>query len=280
MDDTDILAAILTAVDTLPALPLEFAATGLGPDMTTPPKPLVECYVLSGGEVDFSVRQLQLRVRDGDLVVANAHYGSQARRVAGDPRHACISLAVDRIPRLAHLGARPLLYRRALRPDSRERIAAACRSVELALHLRDAAFAGIRRRAAYLQLLIDLADSVGSAAQQGAGQSGLPERIMAWLARQSMHRPLDLDPLLDELGLGSRHCNRVFNTAFGRTPRQQHLRLRLERARALLEHGDGSVKEVAAQVGFDDPLYFSRQFASAFGRRPSSYARRRGLGDG
>lgn len=46
--------------------------------------------------------------------------------------------------------------------------------------------------------------------------------------------------------------------------------IRIQRATHLLKAG-GSVSEVAFQVGFKDPSYFSRVFKEKFGVSPSEY---------
>jgi AraC family transcriptional activator of pobA len=42
-------------------------------------------------------------------------------------------------------------------------------------------------------------------------------------------------------------------------------------ARVELRSGQKSIKEVAIDLGFDDPLYFSRFFKKQFGVAPSHY---------
>lgn len=269
MDDSDILARTIAAVDGLGAIPIEFAATDLGPTLATPPRPLLEVYLLRAGPWRFRCRRLETGADAGDAIIANAHFGNEAWSQDPTGRYACVSLAIDGIPSLRDLGSAPILYRRSLRPALRDAVWSAAQGVEQALRLDRAAFAPSRRKAAYLQLLIGLSDAIGTVGMDGIGPAGAPEQIMAWIARQAMHRPLDLSPLLAELAVSERHCNRIFAAAFGRTPRQQHLRLRLERARALLQRGQGPIKAVAAAVGFSDPLYFSRQFTRAFGLAPS-----------
>ncbi len=45
--------------------------------------------------------------------------------------------------------------------------------------------------------------------------------------------------------------------------------IRLEKAKLLLLQKDKTVSEVAFEVGFEDPKYFSRVFAEMFGVAPS-----------
>ncbi|MGD1892825.1 MAG: response regulator [Cyclobacteriaceae bacterium] len=47
--------------------------------------------------------------------------------------------------------------------------------------------------------------------------------------------------------------------------------IRLQRAKALLEQSDLNVSEVAYEVGFQDPAYFSRTFTQEFGVSPTSF---------
>lgn len=60
-------------------------------------------------------------------------------------------------------------------------------------------------------------------------------------------------------------CNEVFKTS----PAALLQNRRIERAQELLDQGTLSVREVAFQVGFNDPKYFSKVFKAKVGRSPS-----------
>jgi len=47
--------------------------------------------------------------------------------------------------------------------------------------------------------------------------------------------------------------------------------MKMEHACHLLDSGDLSVKAVAGALGYDDPLYFSRQFSRTIGMSPRAY---------
>jgi AraC family transcriptional regulator of arabinose operon len=81
-------------------------------------------------------------------------------------------------------------------------------------------------------------------------------------------RPFSLGELARHCGLSSSRLSHLFKQQMQVTPRQFSEKLRLDLASQLLANTGLSVREVAFQAGFDDPLYFSRRFALAFGRTP------------
>ena len=75
-------------------------------------------------------------------------------------------------------------------------------------------------------------------------------------------------------GVSDTYFRKLFIGQFGVSPKQYVLQLRLRRAKDILNHGEySSVSQVAKQVGFDDPLYFSKQFRKAYGCAPTAIRR-------
>ena len=75
-------------------------------------------------------------------------------------------------------------------------------------------------------------------------------------------------------GVSDTYFRKLFIGQFGVSPKQYVLQLRLRRARDILSHGEYStVSQVAKQTGFEDPLYFSKQFRAAYGCAPSAIRR-------
>ena len=62
-----------------------------------------------------------------------------------------------------------------------------------------------------------------------------------------------------------------FKQYTGITPMQYVLSLRMANAQCLLEQTNHNVTEIAAIVGYDNPLYFSRLFKKHFGVSPKQY---------
>lgn len=64
---------------------------------------------------------------------------------------------------------------------------------------------------------------------------------------------------------------RLFKRQLGLSPQQYIEQQRIEHAKRLLTLNRLSIKEVAAQVGFANQLYFSRRFQKATGLSPSQF---------
>jgi AraC family transcriptional regulator of arabinose operon len=82
-------------------------------------------------------------------------------------------------------------------------------------------------------------------------------------------KPFHLSDLAAHCGLSSSRLSHLFQAELGTTPQRFSEKLRLEFAAQLLAQTNLSVAEVAAEVGYEDPLYFSRRYRRAFGHAPS-----------
>lgn len=74
-----------------------------------------------------------------------------------------------------------------------------------------------------------------------------------------------------ELQLSQMQLYRKLKALTGLTPSLYIRSVRLNKALYLLQTTDLNISEVAYEVGFTSPAYFSRAFAEAFGRPPSEY---------
>jgi AraC family transcriptional activator of pobA len=80
------------------------------------------------------------------------------------------------------------------------------------------------------------------------------------------------------LGITPDHLSRRCRTATGMGALELvHERLMLE-ARRLIAYTPATIAEIAHQLGFDDPAYFSRLFARRTGQSPSAYREAMALG--
>ncbi len=97
-----------------------------------------------------------------------------------------------------------------------------------------------------------------------------------WLEKHYA-RPLCVKELAEAARLGERTLLRRFKKATGRTPREYLQALRIERAKRLLESGNASVDEIAAQAGHSDTPSFFRLFKGLTGLTPGEYRKRFGI---
>ena len=78
------------------------------------------------------------------------------------------------------------------------------------------------------------------------------------------------------IGMNFDYLNRTFRRLNGRSIFQYLTWVRINRAKELLAATDMKLWEIAAETGFSDQFYFSRQFKKHTGMPPAFYARGRG----
>ena len=81
---------------------------------------------------------------------------------------------------------------------------------------------------------------------------------------------ISLDQIAENMYLSPFYISKIFKLETGNTPINYLIKIRMERAKELLENGwDGSIQEVAATVGYEDAYHFSKLFKKHFGVSPS-----------
>ena len=82
---------------------------------------------------------------------------------------------------------------------------------------------------------------------------------------------LKINELADHIGVNRSYLTSSFKKTLGCSPQEYLMNLRIEKAKSLLKNGDIQVSEVAARVGYRDPLAFSKVFKARTGRSPREY---------
>lgn len=110
-----------------------------------------------------------------------------------------------------------------------------------------------------------------------AGQTGAPEsrndaiqQAQEYL-REHLGARISVGELAALARLSPSHFAALFRRATGTGVLQYQTRLRMSRARELLDTTDQAVADIAHTLGYPDPFYFSRQFRSVHGTSPSAY---------
>ena len=90
----------------------------------------------------------------------------------------------------------------------------------------------------------------------------------------NIDRNLSVEALARECNLSVGYFSHLFRSVTGISPHAYMCRLRVERAKTLLENTDLSVLEIGLSVGFGDQNYFSRFFKEQTGAAPTAYRAR------
>jgi two-component system response regulator YesN len=99
----------------------------------------------------------------------------------------------------------------------------------------------------------------------------IPVKRAMELIQQRYWDQFSLSSLALQVGMSKYHLSRRFREVLGVTFRDYLLRVRLERAKALLATGQVSITEVAQNVGFGDLPRFDKVFKRYTGVTPSAY---------
>ncbi|MDO4163186.1 MAG: two-component regulator propeller domain-containing protein [Bacteroides sp.] len=94
---------------------------------------------------------------------------------------------------------------------------------------------------------------------------------------ENISRPdLSVEELSQALGMSRVHLYKKLSQITGKTPIEFIRIIRLKRAAQLLRESQLNVSEIAFQLGFNNPKYFTKYFKDEFGVLPSVYQEREG----
>ena len=96
------------------------------------------------------------------------------------------------------------------------------------------------------------------------------QAAMEFLTRH-LAEPVTMDALAGACGLSASRLAHLFRAQVGQTPQQFLEGQRMDRARRLLELTPRSVGAIAAEVGYENPFYFTLRFKRATGLSPRDY---------
>ncbi len=98
-----------------------------------------------------------------------------------------------------------------------------------------------------------------------------PVRLACCMLETNLHTHVSLEDIAAKLGVGYHSLRKKFAEQTGVSLHQYRLAQRIARAKVLLRSRRFSIEDVATQVGFSDPLYFSRFFKKRVGVPPTEF---------
>ena len=127
---------------------------------------------------------------------------------------------------------------------------------------------GFRQRASTLayELLLELA----AALPREKNFSPLVERAVT-LMEHHLSQPLALARLAALLGVSPTSLNRDFQHCLHCAPMNYFIILKMNTAKSLLQNTNWQIQEIAARLGYQNPLYFSTEFSKRIGCSPRQF---------
>ena len=98
------------------------------------------------------------------------------------------------------------------------------------------------------------------------------DQAIRWISLQ-FHQQISIDHMASTLGYHRAHLSKAFKQKTGLSPKQYLLKMRMDKAIGLLG-SPLTIDQVASSVGYNDALYFSRQFRKYSGMSPSEFRSR------
>ncbi|MBP1989312.1 AraC family transcriptional regulator [Paenibacillus eucommiae] len=139
--------------------------------------------------------------------------------------------------------------------------------------LREASPSCDMQAGGYLRILLGeyAMEHMPAAAQEKAisPQQQQMQQAIRWLTLQYT-QPISIEQMANDLGYHRTYLSKIFKQFTGMAPTYFLLKLRMDRAKLLLQE-QLTIEQVASSVGFTDALYFSKQFKKWSGLSPSEF---------
>ena len=121
----------------------------------------------------------------------------------------------------------------------------------------------LRSTGLLMELLCELSRAVSGDVPMDKFVAELVEHI-----HENYALEIDIDSFAQRAGLSRGHFDHLFRKQTGRPPHRYQLDVRLREASWMVRYTDLGVAQIAEQVGFSDPFYFSRLYKKKYGVSP------------
>jgi len=98
---------------------------------------------------------------------------------------------------------------------------------------------------------------------------GFISKVLDYITANLSDENLNVEQLAEELHLSRSQLYRKIKALTGYSANEFLRKIRLEKAKEMIENGNKSISEVCFKVGFSSPSYFTKCFKSHFGFLPT-----------
>lgn len=103
------------------------------------------------------------------------------------------------------------------------------------------------------------------------GNSNFDLNAVETLMRNNLHQDLNLDTLAHYSQLSKFHFAKKFKELTDTSPIQHFINMKIQQACSRLDNSNDPIKQIAEELGYNDPYYFSRLFKKTVGMSPKQY---------
>ncbi|AUS97091.1 DNA-binding response regulator [Clostridium thermosuccinogenes] len=122
-----------------------------------------------------------------------------------------------------------------------------------------------------LDLIVDVIKSISKLTSENKKQYSLIVREVNNFLHNNYNKNINLQSIADHVHVNSSYLSRLFKKETNMSIIDTLNKIRIEKAKQLLMDPRNKVFEVASEVGFDDPTYFTHVFAKYVGMSPKEY---------
>jgi len=230
-------------------------------------------YIISG-KGTFSCHEQDYELGAGDSFFIEPEQLVSYRSDPEDPWHYCwIAFSgPEAAPLVASTGMNRL--QPVVRAIRNRRMSVLFRHIQQALHTKQSN--AQLKACGYLQLLLGeycglLTHAAADDVVADVESDRIVQQAIHYLSTQYAE-PITIELMAESIGYNRAYLSRLFKRHTKVTPVAFLQKLRVDKARLLLrERLELTVEQIAASVGFHDPLYFSKQFRRWYGVSPTEY---------
>lgn len=139
-------------------------------------------------------------------------------------------------------------------------------------HHVDEPFAGLKANSLTMELLYMMFSHMSDEdiTLRNNDTSSKIESLLAYMEK-NIHHKMTNSELAERVGLHPNYLIRLFKQTFGFAPIEYLNRLRIEKAKEMIDMSDEPIKEISAALGFSTQYYFSNVFKKQMGQSPTDY---------